>query len=243
MKDIYALYVRYVAKILKTGNISDFKQNPDYTYMLEHTSGRQGQEYLDLIRKQTKISLNDIKEFGEKNDAIGGTKQKTYGDLILSPSNLRYLYQAYLIIKHFQKFKGKKDIVEIGGGYGGLFLAIDFLAKKYKIDIDSYTIIDIPVIAQFQKLYVSKVEHTIPFDTLSSTNYGSEITKDSFLVSCYSFSEIPREYQTKYIEILFPKIKHGFITWNNIPVYDFGFAVEVEEEVPKTGKVNKYVRF
>jgi hypothetical protein len=64
-----------------------------------------------------------------------------------------------------------------------------------------------------------------------------------FLVSCYSFSEIPREYQTKYIENLFPKIKHGFITWNNIPVYNFGFVVDVEEEVPKTGKVNKYVRF
>jgi hypothetical protein len=38
-------------------------------------------------------------------------------------------------------------------------------------------------------------------------------------------------------------LKHGFITWNNIPVYDFGFPADVEDEVPKTGKVNKYVRF
>jgi len=242
-KDIYALYVNYVAKILKSGDLSTFKQNPDYTYMLEHTSGKQGQQYLDLIQKQTKISFKDVREFSAKNDAIGGTKQKTYGELTLSPSNLRYLYQAYLIIKHFQKFKVKVNIVEIGGGYGGLFLAIDFLARKYKIDINSYTIIDIPTIAKFQKLYVSKVQHTIPFDTLPSTNFGSEISKDSFLVSCYSFAEIPREYQDKYIETLFPKIKHGFIVWNNIPVYDFGFAVEVEDEVPKTGKVNKYVRF
>ena len=92
-------------------------------------------------------------------------------------------------------------------------------------------------------MYVSKVQHTIPFDTLPSTNFGKEIDKDSFLVSCYSFSEIPREYQAKYIEVLFPKLKHGFIVWNNIPVYDFGFAVEVEDEVPKTGRINKYVRF
>jgi putative sugar O-methyltransferase len=246
MKDIYALYANYVAKILKTGDISTFKQDPKYTYMLEHTSGYQGHQYIELIRKQTKISVKDIDEFSKKNDAIGGTKQKMFAELnlTLSPSNLRYLYQAYLIIKHFQKFNKKINIVEIGGGYGGLFLAIDFLARKYKIDIDSYTIIDIPVIAKFQKLYVSKVEHKIPFDTLPSTNFGKELDKPNlFLVSCYSFAEIPREYQAKYIEVLFPKLKHGFITWNNIPVYDFGFPADVEEEVPKTGKVNKYVRF
>jgi len=244
MEDIYAQYVRYVAKILKTGNISDFKQNPNYVYMLEHTRKWQGEEYLKLIQKQTKITLKEIQEFGNKNDAIGGTKQINYGELLLSPSNLRYLYQAYLIIKHFQKFGKKINIVEIGGGYGGLFLAIDFLARKYKIDIDSYTIIDIPIIAKFQKLYVSKVEHKIPFDTLPSINFGKEIDKPNlFLVSCYSFAEIPRELQTKYIEILFPKLKHGFITWNNIPVYDFGFNAEIEDENPKTGKLNKYVRF
>jgi hypothetical protein len=243
MKDIYARYVQYVAKLLKTGDLSTFKRNPDYTYMLEHTSGAQGQQYLDLL-KHTKVSSKDIHEFSKKNDAIGGTNQKMYGELSLSPSNLRYLYQAYLIIKHFQKFKMTINIVEIGGGYGGLFLAIDFLARKYKINIDSYTIIDIPTIAKFQKLYVSKVEHKIPFDTLPATNFGKELDKPNlFLVSCYSFAEIPREYQAKYIEVLFPKLKHGFITWNNIPVYDFGFPADVEDEVPKTGKLNKYVRF
>jgi hypothetical protein len=115
MKDIYARYVQYVAKLLKTGDLSTFKRNPDYTYMLEHTSGAQGQQYLDLL-KHTKVSSKDIHEFSKKNDAIGGTNQKMYGELSLSPSNLRYLYQAYLIIKHFQKFKMTINIVEIGGG-------------------------------------------------------------------------------------------------------------------------------
>jgi hypothetical protein len=117
MKDIYALYANYVAKIIKSGDLSTFKQDPKYTYMLEHTSGYQGHQYIELL-KQTKISVKDIDEFSKKNDAIGGTKQKMFAELnlTLSPSNLRYLYQAYLIIKHFQKFKRKINIVEIGGG-------------------------------------------------------------------------------------------------------------------------------
>jgi hypothetical protein len=66
-------------------------------------------------------------------------------------------------------------------------------------------------------------------DDLPGNNY--------FFVSTYSFSEICAEFQIKYIETLFPKIIHGFVAWNNIPTYDFGFSFSEEPEIPKTGQV------
>ena len=46
-----------------------------------------------------------------------------------------------------------------------------------------------------------------------------------------------------YIKTLFPKVQHGFMAWNMIPIYDFGFKYTIEDEYPKTGDFNKYVYF
>jgi hypothetical protein len=64
-----------------------------------------------------------------------------------------------------------------------------------------------------------------------------------FIISNYCFSEISEEFQKKYIDILFPKVSHGFMAWNMIPTYNFGFKFSEEDEYPKTGEFNKYLRF
>ena len=70
-----------------------------------------------------------------------------------------------------------------------------------------------------------------------------------FLISNYSFSEIESEHQKGYIKYLFPKVSHGFIIWNHIALYDFGFKVTIEDEYPLTSNNpnpllnNKYVYF
>jgi len=77
-------------------------------------------------------------------------------------------------------------------------------------------------------------------------NYGVELknTPNLFLVSNYCFSEIGNKNQKMYIATLFPNVVHGFIVWNSIPVYNFGFNMEIEDENPNTGGLyNKYVRF
>jgi hypothetical protein len=51
------------------------------------------------------------------------------------------------------------------------------------------------------------------------------------------------DLQKQYIATLFPKVSHGFMAWNNIPLYNFGFETKSETEVPLTGPVNKYVYF
>ena len=50
----------------------------------------------------------------------------------------------------------------------------------------------------------------------------------------------------KYIDkIINPYTKFGFLTWNSIPVYNFvkNSVIEKEEEYPKTGRNNYYVRY
>lgn len=240
-----ALYSRYeycVLNYLKNNSLNNFKRNPDYTYMLEHVDFNQGQEYLNLILK-TDITQQEILDYCEKNDSIGNPLKEVFGDFLCSPSSLRYIYQAYLIISHFKKFNQPVNIVEVGGGYGGLFLAIDFFSKKYQLEIESYTIIDLPIIIKFQEMYVSKFSVKTPIEFVDSTTYGKNLSKKYFIISNYCFSEISQENQEEYIRFLFPKIEHGFITWNNIPLYNFGFDYTEEIEYPLTGALNKYVRF
>ena len=88
---------------------------------------------------------------------------------------------------------------------------------------------------------------TILFEYILFT-YGSNINDDNlFLVSNYCFSEIEHNHQMQYIAKLFPKVSHGFMVWNRIIVYNFGFTVKEELEYPLTGawngNKNKYIYF
>jgi hypothetical protein len=136
------------------------------------------------------------------------------------------------------------DIVEVGGGYGGLCLALHHFAGKYDVTINSYTIIDLPEISELQKMYLKAANPSIHAEFEVSSTFGENITKTNmFLISNYCFSEIDNSLQKKYIHTLFPKVSHGFMAWNNIPVYDFGFSMTQEKEYPFTGEHNKYIRF
>jgi len=241
----YSPYEQYVASICKGNDLSNFKRADNYTYMLEHVSSSYGQDYLDIIRRTTTLQESELQKFCALNDSIGNPNRTSYGSLTVSPTSLRYILHAHLILTHLQSLNLPSiDIVEIGGGYGGLCLAIHHFAAKYALIINSYTIIDLPAIIELQKLYLSKIDPTTPVTCVSSTTFGETIDKKNmFLVSNYCFSEISSSLQKQYIETLFPKISHGFFAWNTIPTYDFGFAFREEKEYPFTANYNKYVYF
>ena len=49
-----------------------------------------------------------------------------------------------------------------------------------------------------------------------NTTYGQNVADaDLFFISNYCYTEIDTEHNTKYSDILLPKAKHGFITWQN----------------------------
>jgi hypothetical protein len=246
----YSTYANFVKSKVESGDISNFKSHPDYTYMLEHVSYELGTEYLKCLMDHTSISIQECMEFCTLNDSQGNPTMYSYTHkdvtFTCSPTSLRYLYHAHLILTHYESLGLPNiNIVEIGGGYGGLFLAVQYLRLKYRVALESYTIIDLPEINALQKLYIENVPHSLQVDFVDATTYGKDIQKPNMcLISCYCFSEIDYTHQSRYIISLFPRIIHGFIAWNHIPTYNFGFKFREVPEIPLTAaKFNKYVYF
>ena len=242
---MYNRYSDYVKNICDTNDLSSFKSNPNYTYMLEHVNTHQGIQYLNCILSSTPISVNEIEELCLINDRIGNTTKVKYDNLSIpvSPTSLRYILHAHHILTHMKTTNSDK-IIELGGGYGGLCLTLYHFSKKYDVTINSYTICDLPNIICLQSKYLTIVNPNLNVNFVESTNFGEDIkSEDAFLISNYCFSEISNENQQLYINKMFKKIKHGFMAWNNIPIYDFGFKLHVEPEIPETGPRNKYVFF
>lgn len=245
MDSWYHTYYSFVESLLVSKDLSFFKSAPEYRGMLEHVDSEIGQQYLNHI-EAAGISMDMVKDFCSLNDSVGGPHKHGYSIGEISPSSLRYILHAHLILRHFKEKSGGEpiDIVEVGGGYGGLALAISFFARTYDVKIRSYTIIDLPSITEFQKLYLERFPIPFPVNFFPSTTFGSHIEQDGlYLISNYCFSELSEGLRNRYQDALFPKVAHGFMTWNHIPLYDFGKACTSEEEYPKTGGYNLYVRF
>jgi len=252
MSTIYDVYSDYVASICSNKNLKDFKSNPNYLYMLEHISKNQGQQYLNCITEKTALSKDDIIEFCTINDKIGKPITVEYPflqDISVSPSSLRYIYHAHLILSHMKRLGEScpRDIVEIGGGYGGLCLAIHHFAPRYDIHINSYTICDLTNIIRLQEMYLNEVNpQLMKVHFVDAAMYGKDIPRNNmFLISNYCLSEISMDHQIKYREILFPKVKHGFFVWNAISLDKLGLRhLYNEPEIPVSGnQFNKYVWF
>jgi hypothetical protein len=245
MENLYREYSNFIEKVLVSGDISYFKNHPSYTYMLEHVSAEQGQQYLDIIRRHFRISDEDISSFCRKNDSLGSPKKASYGNLTVSPSSLRYILHALLILQQCEACGQKTpSIVELGGGYGGLALAVDYFSPRFGVTVTAYTMIDLKNPGALQKAYISNHTLRFPVAFINGEKYGEEITgTDNFLVSAYCFSEISSDHQKNYLKTLFPKCSHGFIVWNHIPIYDIGKVIRSEIEYPLTGGLNHYVYF
>lgn len=245
MTDIYKRFTDYVEKIVATQNLVWFKGVPDFQYMLEHVSGRVGQDYVSLL-ESTPITTEQIQTYCRINDRIGAPMKTPYSFGAVSPTSLRYLYHAHLALTHFKASVGGGPfhIVEVGGGYGGLCLAISFLASSYGVQIASYTIVDLDPIGALQKLYLAEHSLEFPVEFVSALTYGRDIQAQPLaLISNYCFSEIQEEHRQRYIEELLPKTSAGFLAWNNIDVYPIGKTLRVEMERPMTGAKNRFVYF
>ena len=120
---------RFVANqsIINENMFNNFKNQSDFTSILEHVSFEQGLKYIDEIKKYEWKSLPWNKFL--ENDKLGNPNVFNYlnqlnnitlSNFNISPTTLRYICFGLHIVKYI-KHLGKKElnIVEIGGGYGG----------------------------------------------------------------------------------------------------------------------------
>ena len=239
--DLYKKYTVCIDSIIDTPEFDNFKVNPDYSYMLEHAPDpRQcfiAEAHLGIALKS--VSIDAIKEFCALNDSVGSPQLCQFShDVTSSCGSLRYVGHAILILNHFSNFSNEIDIVEIGGGYGGLAAAVYFFAPKLNMKVKSYAIIDLPSPLKLQAKYLEKLGVSgVQFSDASL--YGQDLSDNLFLISNYAFSELSGGMRKSYEEILFPKVRHGYIIWNYIPVYNFGFEYEQIYEKDVTGAPNE----
>jgi len=250
------VYNAYVECIKRQFDLSPeqwyFKSDNNYKGILEHVSPSLGSQYLRIIQQkfpefyQTHSSM--LSELCSFNDLYGKTTKVEYaGFANCSPSNLRYILHSLLVLEDMKKYGLREvDVIEIGGGYGGLCLFLQKLSPLYDIKLNSYGIFDLPEASQLQKRYLRALGVEVNIFQLDGDMSG--IKTNSFLISNYAFSEIRMDLQEKYIsQVINPYTKFGFLAWNHSELYHFveNSVIEREIEYPQTsdGFPNQYVRY
>jgi len=248
---MYNDYINCISSFVNT-NINDwtFKSNDEYSAILEHVNSRQGEMYINELQQRFYMlySTNTeyLVELCRLNDSCGKPKKYNFTNFTeCSPTNLRYVLHSFLILTYMKECKLTNiDVIEIGGGYGGLCFFIYKLAHLFDITINTYSIFDLQMPLALQQKYLENLNiHNINYVTLDNMK---NLKDNSFLISNYAFSEISLELQQQYTShVLNPYVSHGFLAWNFITVYEFidNKNITIEMEYPLTDGNNRYVRF
>ena len=157
---MYDNYTNYINSFVNS-EISEwkFKSNPSYTSILEHLSNTEGNEYLFEITNRFNEFYNKHKtlliDLCMINDSCGCPTKSVFSNFSnCSPTNLRYILHSLLILTYMKECNLKDiDIVEIGGGYGGLCFFLYRLSNLFNIQINSYSIFDLQEPLLLQKKY------------------------------------------------------------------------------------------
>ena len=249
----YSDYIDLVNQAVNNEEIFKiFKSHNNYTGILEHVSQYQGQQYLFEINKYTKLP-NELWEQFLLNDSIGSPNKYLYelpiGNKYVSPTTLRYIKFSLDIINFIKNHVQKNgiNIVEIGGGYGGLCKVLLDICEYYGIDIYEYTIYDLEDVSKLSKKYLDTIPHgkcdNLRTGTLVNCEPPSRI---DLVLAFYSYSEISEEFRKLYCETIISNSLHGYFAWNfnmtNEEIKnELSKNISIEEEVPLTGQFNKIV--
>jgi hypothetical protein len=248
---MYDTYTDYIESFIESDiNKWSFKSNPSYCGILEHVTHELGFNYLIEISNRFDAIYNKHKELFidlcKKNDTYGKTIQYNYnGFTTCSPTNLRYILHSILILTYMKECSlNYVDIIEIGGGYGGLCFYMFNLSKLFGININSYSIFDLKTPMKLQQKYLTNLDiHNVNFVDIKDIKH---LIPNSFLISNYAFSEISNDLRIEYTScVINPFATYGFMAWNCIDIYKFvdGKYIMIEDEYPLTGEKNKYIRF
>jgi hypothetical protein len=241
----YLSYTDFLHSIGDDNVFLQFKNNKTYRGVLEHLSIEHGQMYLDVISIEfPDISFEIIKKFVEINDFYGNPIKGTMlfrGNIPMdcSPTSIRYVYHALVILKYYNDTECE-NMVEVGCGYGGLFLAINYFAKFMNSTINKYNMVDLKDVGLLIDKYINanSANIHIPYGIYDASFYGAEIEDTKlFFISNYCFTEIDLYHRKMYEDILLKKTTNGFITWqtcfDHIPINNIQICKSIKNREPE----------
>ena len=187
---------------------STFKNSGVYRTILEHCDAKEGELYLEQIRKKWPLLLENIDKF-KINDQIGKPFLTTYPGIgEISPTTLRYIK----VLCDLQELFGDLsnfDVVEIGGGYGGQFLLADLTWS-----LSSWTIFDLDPVLHLISRYLECYLLNSSYKVTTLNRFDPKAASFDLAISNYAFSELPRVLQLQYISKVLSKAKRGYMTMN-----------------------------
>ena len=232
---------------------NSFKNNSNFTNILEHTSEKFGRDYIQLIIQEFSnfINLIDWDKIKE-NDKLGGAVLVDFSELSsvinlpdykFSPSTIGYLYKGLSILKFASsKNKTKINILEIGGGYGGQCKIVKDLSPLFNITIENYGLIDLKAVSDLQKKYLSTLNYKdITYYAYEDLKDFDSFDKYDLLVSIYALGEFDVEIQNFYVNNVIKNIKDFYLIWNTKDIHSFFSNFNITSENPKTGFFNTLI--
>lgn len=199
-----------------------FKSDPGYREVLEHVTEEQGIAFREWVEDAMPgMNWVHVIRLAERNDSVGApVRPLTFNDRLgsFSPSNWRYLCHAVKVWQHIDSLGvDEVDVIELGGGYGGLALYVRGLAREFKTSVRTYIIVDLPEVAALQQ----KVADALNVDLVAFDGLDSDVLKairpgpkPTVLVSSYAFSEFDQDTRNWYAERLVRYCDHGLMIWN-----------------------------
>ena len=247
---IYSDWERTCNEIVST-NMKNWKKHPSVFNMLEHVPELIGLEYLKNLIKNEEVKIDLINEISNLNDVDGSNCVEYYINnkkFKISPTTIRYLSHSIDILNLLKKNNVSiVSMIEIGAGYGGLALILNYLSRKekYNVNIRKYYIYDLPSVQNLQKYYLSRHNFLDGFvEWKDNSCFGSDLNKNNeelFLISNYALSEMNLEYRKKYLENILPVINGAYMLWNSPNMEFLPFIRNEKEEIPNTGEHNKII--
>lgn len=239
----------YACKLasLDDNAFSVFKQDGRYRQILEHVSYDEACQYIKELSVPISDVIDHIDQFKE-NDKYGSPDKHQFDELgEISPTTIRYIKNSFDIVNNFD-ISEIKNIVEIGGGYGGLCKVLSTL-----IEFENYVIFDLEEVNGLIKKYVSNFSEIADKVQTFTLEELTEIEGIDLLISNYAFSEVSLDIQNEYYEKVIKKSKNIYMIFNqisnqNMKFFDFtekltsdGFIVEFTCEHEFSENCNKIV--
>lgn len=222
----------------------NFKRSSVHAPCVEHVTQSQGLLYLQNALTLRPEYLQKLKNF-QQNDRFGGPVTYSYGLMgDFSPTTLRYVHAAANVEKLFGSLDGK-NIVEIGGGYGGQCLTLSKVCRW-----KNYTIVDSAGPLQLAKTYLTL--HGVKNVIYKTKEELTGQEQYDLVISNFGFSECTRAVQQEYVEKLLLRAESGYLTCNDFSDHPQVLSLKKDElkgalqqkayqllpEYPETGSRN-----
>lgn len=195
---------------------NNFKKDDGYRTILEGAPKLFFDYYAASIKSHEnyKTFLDNLEKFSI-NDTIGNPDTYTDPELgEFSGSTLKFAFNAIDILDFLGNHgdvSSIKNIVEIGGGYGGLCLVLSGF-----IEWDQYTLVDLPETCLLVDKYISNFPEikdkvrTVSCDKINDVDFSNT----DLAIAINSLSECNLETQLKYFDKIISNSKFSYIIRN-----------------------------